>query len=360
MKTQQLEGEDSMTKMHWARGVWAVAAVMVTGIASAALPQQGANEPAGAQAPATQQKQREWTQDRGQHRAMAGHNDLDHFFSKVVIKANKDEIASARIAQQRSTNSEIKKFAAQIADDDTRIVNRLEQSRGTEHGMEQRGAIRDEKPHEMQRGPRILTAGGGWIPSSPAAGVAAQPQKPVETPSTSGEKKDQNASAGQAKSATTAQSQPAAMTQPNQIAQRGATTQPNQAARGQFGGQRMDHNMAEHAGMADHHSAAREFVAIMDEVSERMQQAEQRELSQKEGIAFDRAFLGQQVMSNMWLSEAMSAFQRHASPDLQPILQEGLQVTQQHLTQAKALLMRMEQSQPKSTALQQNERTNAR
>jgi hypothetical protein len=65
-------------------------------------------------------------------------------------------------------------------------------------------------------------------------------------------------------------------------------------------------------------------------------------------------------MAQMWLSEALSVFQKHASPDLQPLLEEGSQVAQQHLTRAKALLSRIEQSQPKSTALQQKEGTSAR
>jgi predicted outer membrane protein len=112
--------EDGMTKVHWARGAWAVAAIMATGIASAAPAPQTANGPSGGQA--TQPTQRE----SGQHRAMAGRTDLDHFLVKVVIKANKDEIASARLAQQKASNPEVKKFAMQLVDDQTRLMNRTE------------------------------------------------------------------------------------------------------------------------------------------------------------------------------------------------------------------------------------------
>lgn len=85
-----------------------------------------------------------------------------------------------------------------------------------------------------------------------------------------------------------------------------------------------------------------------------------RELSQKEGVQFDRCYLGQQVMAHMWLTDAITIFERHASTDLQPVLQEGLQTAQQHLTDAKALLARIEQGQPKSTAERQSDNFNAR
>jgi predicted outer membrane protein len=159
-----------MTKVHWARGAWAVAAIMATGIASAALPQQTRSDSAGGQA--AQQNQR----DRGQQRAMAGRTDLDHFLVKVVIKANKDEIASARLAQQKSSNPDIKKFAMQMVEDHTRLMNRLEQVRGTERGEKGRG---------MQRSPRVLTP-GAWTPSAPAVGLHTQPPRAAETASTAG------------------------------------------------------------------------------------------------------------------------------------------------------------------------------
>jgi predicted outer membrane protein len=301
-----------MTKVHWARGAWAVAAIMATGIASAALPQQTPNDPAGGQAPATTQNQRNWADQRG--RAMAGRMDLDHFLVKVVINASKDEIASSRIAQQRSSNPDVKKFAMQMVEDHTRLMNRLEQFRGTEHGERTRG---------MRRGDRS--------PSSGAInnGLVTQPQAGAQT------------------------------TSPAAEGQRGATTQPNAVVQGQGGDQGLGRNMADQTGVAARHNAAREFATVMEEVANQTQRSFERELSQKEGVQFDRCYLGQQVMAHMWLTDALQVFERHASPGLQPILQEGLQVAQQHLTHAKALLSRIEQGQPKSTALQQKEGTNA-
>jgi predicted outer membrane protein len=279
-----------MTNVHWARGAWAVAAIMATGIASAALPPQTPGNPATGQAPATPQYQRNWPQQRGH--AMASRMDLDHFLVKVVIHASKDEISTARLAQQRSSNPDVKKFAMQMVDDHTRLLNRLEQFRGTEHGERGRGMRRGTTPGTVN-------------------GLSPQPQ----------------------------------------TGQPGATTQPNAVVQGETGGQRWN---------TSHREPAHEFTTIMEDVDNQAQQAMQRELSQKEGVQFDRCYLGQQIAAHIWLTNALQVFEQHASPNLQPILQEGLQVAQQHLTHAKALLARIDQGQPKSTALQQNERTNAR
>lgn len=293
-----------MTKVHWARGAWAVAAIMATGIASAALPQQipgNATEPV----PETPQNQPNWQQQRGH--AMAARTNLDHFFVKVAIKASKDEISSARLAEQRTSNPDVKKFAMQMVDDHTRLLNRLEQFRGTERG---------------ERGPGMRRS----VAPGAVNGLTARSQTGVETTSP---------------------------TVPS------GSAAPNAVARDQTG-QRFGRNMPGQTGIAGHHDAAHEFAAIMEEVDDQTQKSLQHELSQKEGVQFDRCYLGQQVAAHIWLTDALQVFERHASSNLQPILQEGLQVAQQHLTHAKALLARIEQSQPKSTAQQLNERINAR
>jgi len=303
-----------MRKAHWARGAWAVAAIMTTGIASAALPQQSASDPVG-QTPAAARNQGAWDPQRGH--ATTGAMDLDHFLAKVVIKANKDEIATARLAEQRSTNAEVKKFAMQMAEDHTRLMNRLEQFRNAQRNERGNGMRRPGDNGNLNRG----AANGGTF-GQPRFGIQTVP--------------------------STVQGQP------------GATAQPNTVAQGETSDQRNAGNAAGHAGMAGHRNAAREFVAVMDEVANQTQKSLERELSQKEGVQFDRCYLGQQVMAHLWLSDALSIFERHASSELQPILQEGLQTAQQHLTHAKALLARIEQGQPKSTAARQSDSSNAR
>jgi hypothetical protein len=55
----------------------------------------------------------------------------------------------------------------------------------------------------------------------------------------------------------------------------------------------------------------------------------------------------------MWAVEALKTFEQHASPQLRPILQEGLQTSEQHLTHIKSVLARTDNEPRTSGRLQQ-------
>ena len=56
------------------------------------------------------------------------------------------------------------------------------------------------------------------------------------------------------------------------------------------------------------HNAAHQFIGVMDQVAEQTERSIQRELSQKEGVQFDRCFLSWQVLDHMWLVNALTVF----------------------------------------------------
>lgn len=362
-----------MSKQNWTRGIWAVAAIMATGVALAASPQQTSNDPATGQAPGTAQRsgQRsaDWNQNRG--RAINGRADVDSYLVKVVLQANRDEIATGHLASQRASSQDVKKFAMQMVEDHTRFMNRLQQFQGQHHAASSR----------MNRQPAYNTSNRGTFNSAAATTSGTQSQSTdtandhnassgtvtTSAPVTSGTQSqasdtanDHNATSGTVTNAAPVtsgtQSQTSDTANDHNAAGVGQTTSApgtyNQAApagrqlRGQMAGQQM----AGQTEMAGRHTAARQFVTIMDEVATQTQRTVQRELSQKEGAQFDRCYLSGQVMDHIWLIEALKVFERNASPGLQPILQEGLQTAEQHLTHAKALLAKIEQGQAKSTA----------
>jgi predicted outer membrane protein len=334
-----------MSKQNWTRGIWAVAAIMATGVALAASPQQTANDPAAGQAPGTAQRsgQRSADGNQNQGRATNGRADVDSYLLKVVLQANRDEIATGRLASQRASNQNVKKFAMQMVEDHTRLMNRLQQFQGQRHGASSR----------MNRQPAYNASNRGTLNNAAATTSGTQSQA-TDTAN------DHNATSGTVTNAAPVtsgtQSQASDTANDHNAAGVGQTTSApgtyNQAApagrqlRGQMAGQQM----AGQTEMAGRHTAARQFVTIMDEVATQTQRTMQRELSQKEGVQFDRCYLSGQVMDHIWLIEALKVFERNASPGLQPILQEGLQTAEQHLTHAKALLAKIEQGQAKSTA----------
>jgi predicted outer membrane protein len=323
-----------MSKQHWATGALAVSAMMVTGVARAGVPQQSSNNPASGLAPSSVQRTRDWNQ---QGRTTAGRTNLDHYIIKVVTQANRDEIAQGQLANQRSSNQDVKKFAMQMVQDHTRLLNKLQQFRGE----------------------RRSTAPGTRQPSFTPnrASSSIQPARSsimlAQATSASDTANDHNATPGAVNNAAagtaTTQSQDNANDhnaagQANPAPAAGAyNQQPGVTGRG-FGSR-----MAGQPAAMGQQSSAREFAQMMDEVSQQTEKSIQRELSQKEGVQFDRCYLSWQVLDHIWLIDALTVFERNASPALRPVLQEGLQTAQQHLTHAKALLARVE-SQSKSTA----------
>jgi predicted outer membrane protein len=344
-----------MSKKNWARGVWGLAAVMAGSVAIAGLPQQNSSDSGQAgQATGAIQRSDDASPNRGnapaRGNARAAHMDVDRFVVKVLIQANKDEIATARLAQQRSSNEDVKKLAMQMVDDHTRFLSRLQQFQGEQPGRQTPGTSRrgvnnlnNGTLNNGTRGngtqgenntPGDNTARG--TPSQIQSGTTSQPSAVGQSNSTSDTANDHNAT-GQRVNGTTSQ--------PNAVGQLNA---PGSVDERGVAGQHFARQMG-HAGMGAH-AAANHFVKIMEEVAQQTQQSLTRELSQKEGVQFDRCYLHAQIFGHTWMVDALTVFEQNTtSSELQPILQEGLQTPQQHLPHAKALLARIDQ-QVKTTA----------
>jgi predicted outer membrane protein len=295
-----------MSRQLWIRGIWGIAVSVATSAVAIAAPppQQGGNPLQQPQQP--QQQFQNQTFDRaGTNRPMAGHN-LDHFLVKVLIKANKDEIEMGKLAEQRSSNADIKQLATQMVQDHTRFLNQLEQFKGAGgQQMQGRAAFRGTTPDSQTGQPQQQ--------QTPLSQQQVQQQlQHLQNP--------QNAQ------------QPGNINQPAIAGQQGIAGQ--QRIAGQQG-MRGEHMMGEHG-------PAGQFAMIMEEVDRNMQQSLTRELSSKQGAEFDRCYLTGQLFGHMWVVEALKTFQQHASPQLRPILQEGLQTSEQHLTHIKSVLARSE------------------
>jgi predicted outer membrane protein len=215
---------------------------------------------------------------------------------KVLINANKDEIEMGKLAEQHSRNADVKQVASQMVQDHSNFLNKLETFKGAER---QGHEVRSQQPIQGRAAFRGATPDG-----------TNQQQDQVDP---------QNAQRPGFQGL-----QPQSAQSGNQNTQR-------------FGRMRR----GPMAGAAEHGSAAH-FAKIMDEVDRNVQQSMMRDLSAKEGTQFDRCYLASQLFGHMWVVEAPQSFEREASPQLKPILQEGLQVSQQHLNHVKNLLARLD------------------
>lgn len=297
-----------MTKQLWARGVWGVAVAVACSAAAigaqqtppgrqirgpqTSVGQQGQNGQPNQNGQATQQN---WKGAQNPAMAGAGRTDLDHYLVKVLVKANQDEIEMGKLAQQRSQNAEVKQLATQMVQDHTRFLSRLESLKKGEAVANPQAATQPQ----TQRS----TAFRGNISGESANGPNQQQAQPVPN---------------------------------SQVAQQPGANN----AQLRFGGKRM--HRGEQFGMGGDHGTAGQFAKIMEEVDRNMQQSLVRDLSSKQGAQFNRCFLTSQLFSHMWVAEALKTFERDATPQLKPVLQEGIQATEQHLTHIKSLLAKAE------------------
>jgi predicted outer membrane protein len=245
---------------------------------------------------------------------------LDHFITKVLIKANKDEIEMGKVAEQRSNNAEVKQLAQQMVQDHTRFLSQLEQVKGA-GGMQRptqgraafRGAPGDEGQTQQQQPGQQRPLNGQNQPFGQNQQLGNQNQQP-------GNLNEQGAG------------------QPGINQQPGFAGQPRMGQRGHMMG-------GEHE----------RFAKIMEQVDQQMQQAMMQDLNSKQGAAFDRCYLGAQLFGHMWVVQALKVFEQDASPQLKTILQEGLQTSEQHLTHIKSLMAKVDNEPAATGGLQQRD-----
>jgi predicted outer membrane protein len=306
--------------------------IAAAGVALAGLPQQDPNS--GNQQPGQQQGQQPGinrTNDLNRVRAGA-HNDVDHYIVKLLIQANKNEEECARLAERNSQNADVKKFAQRAIDDHTQFTSRLEKFRGK------------NQTTATQPGRSGNQAGQFNQPGSQAGQFNQGNQAGNQ--------------AGQINQGNQPGNQPGAANNQQGFAQQQQGDQPQAGQQPQFGGRRP--MMRGGNAMADNRGGAHQFVKIMEDIAQQTHREMQRELQQKEGVHFDRAFVGSQIAMHVWLTQALTIFEQNASPELRPVLQEGLQTAREHLNHARDIMARLDQGAGKTTAAHESHRFGTR
>jgi predicted outer membrane protein len=207
---------------------------------------------------------------------------LDGQLAACVIIGNQKEIAISRQAEQQLQNEEVKKFAQQLVQDHEKFVTQLQQ-------FAEQGGFQQQQ----------LAIDGTASAEEPAPTTRRQPgQRPAQPRSTA--ERDPNA------------------TNPGT---------PRAAARSEA---------------LDQQGTSHEMINIEREVAQQCVQSVQRELSEKQGAEADKCFVGMQIGAHMGMVDKLEVFSKHASPELQAALQQGLQTAQQHLDHAKQLAKQLE------------------
>ena len=80
------------------------------------------------------------------------------------------------------------------------------------------------------------------------------------------------------------------------------------------------------------------MVALERQAAQNRLQLTASELGQKQGAEFDKAYIGQQCVAHIDMLAKLKASEQFASANLKPVIQEGAQMAQQHLTKCKEIM----------------------
>ena len=195
-------------------------------------------------------------------RATADYGEYAHTDQQLaawLLVDNRGEIALAKLAQEKTSNSDVREFAQHLINDHSKMVEKLEQFAGG----------------------RRRTRGSGNRASDNRAGdnqVAANRRS-------QGGQADEYAAGGQARS-----------------------------------------------------SAGLNFVRLKQQLGQQCLASAKQELEQKDDKEFDECYIGMQIAKHMEMIDTLKVFSHYASENLDQVIEEGEDTSQEHLDRAKELI----------------------
>jgi predicted outer membrane protein len=100
---------------------------------------------------------------------------------------------------------------------------------------------------------------------------------------------------------------------------------------------------------ASSNSAVDQLLTLEKQIVERCAQSARDELQQKQGVEFDKCYVGSQVAGHMQMLAALEVLQEQGPEQIQQIAQEAQPNVQKHLVHAKQILKQLEGAGPAGT-----------
>lgn len=224
--------------------------------------------------------------------AVQEHGNLDQHFAACLVLANQNEVAGARLAQQRSKSPEVKSFAQTLEKEHQLFITELQKFGGKQFQSRTSGQTTEAS--------RIDSRTENAKTVKPAERAAV-----IEP--TAGERRTD--------------AKPRAVTDGNKAVIHG-----------------------------DNLATADTLLQIKQEMADECLASMERELSGKEGREFDACFIGMQLAGHMHMVDELKVLERHATADLQGTLRKGRETAQKHLERAREIMKDIDKHETKTAA----------
>lgn len=285
---------------------WSLPLVLLAGVINA-QERQVERQPAPPAQPGTRVTERVQT-ERGAAVSMR-----DRELAHCIINGNRKEVEVSKFALDKLQDPEVKQFAQKLIDDHTRAMQSF-----VRFDPASRATIQTSTSATEEREIRTSTTTERNTQTDRNA-PGDRPDRPQDRDND----RNENRTATQPNAA-------------NQVPR--ATTQPtdrDRPAPTSTTTQRQVQTSTEVGGVA---KANLDWEQISDELTAQCIASAKRELGQKQGAEFEKAFLGLQVAAHMGMLDHLQVFQRHAGDELRAEIGKAISTTQEHLQMAKRLM----------------------
>jgi len=209
----------------------------------------------------------------------------DQKLASCIAIANQEEIAIARMAEEKLHNREIKEFAKMLVEDHQAFLKKLSQ-------------YAPEAAHENSLNELTEHAG-----------------KDGSRQSESGKSTSSNSTNNS----------------------NGANSTSSQTNR--------DANVRQAASSNEGDGGHLDMVQLHREIAAECIRAAKKEMADKDGDEFDQCFITSQIVKHGDMKTKLTVFERHASGDLKQVIAQGISTTEQHKSKAETLAKQLESGQ---------------
>jgi len=85
------------------------------------------------------------------------------------------------------------------------------------------------------------------------------------------------------------------------------------------------------------------FLEVQKQIAAECLSTANREMGAKQGAEFDKAYIGSQIGAHYKMIDTCKVLRNYASPELQKLVNSGLQTAEHHVDEAKSLMRSLEQ-----------------
>jgi hypothetical protein len=277
-----------------------------------------------------QRQQAQQRQQEQQQRAETGRQDVragesqskNQDFVRCLAIVNQEQVTIARFAKEKANHDEVKAFAAKLEKDHQDCLSELK-------GLSSRNGF-------SVISASATTRADGNLSADERARAEQRSRADQQTRADQQDRTGQQAGADQQERTR----QQARADQQERVRQQARADHQERGDQLGRDDQRTRTELTASRDGAD--TSTVDFLQLHQEMSDQWLENSKEFLNEKKGADFDKCFVGMQVAEHARMHASLTVFHRHASGELQGLIEKSLEKCEQHMNTAVSLLKKLE------------------